>query len=611
MYNKATYLKNFLILFSLIIALLFGLDKYAEYNNTKTKYINEIISKLKLLEGSGDKELSTAVKELKNKLLLNKEDEFLFCARNGSLFIKSCIWDDIPFNFKKSSAFLYDSYFKGLVFNDNKNILNNKLDFTKTNKENYKSWIRENSITSERKSYLTSDLNQLYNPIIEKISNNKGKRVLILADSFGAGNGLVNIEESWPRILENKLNAIDKYEVYLVSQHGANYKHFNTWMRSGILDRIKPDFIILSFFENDFYYYDLLSKDKSTKLAKIIEPSNIELLNCLNEKKFYDSLLYLFKSLAEMIKIYQCDFRKSINKGDNPNIIIDDVIYTYSKFNDLSDAPIFFFELDSKLSKSGELIKRSLSKKGFIFFNIDKYAYNHYNEFCKFHGELGIKLRSSKFISDCSSTNPNPYDSHYNYNYMKQLINKSLKSIISKLNYYKIYTNRYEAKYDYDTSNFITESLPVEFKINYLSRTNANVEFVRSTVNNILCATINREHVRLNFDSSLKKDTKIKIESLAQSKPLYVINSGYKEDKIVYKDYKIIRPGQSHYIKLDLDNPSIIFASLEEGCLSQDKKYIIKKNYIYEKNINGKLRLLMNNEIDKRLADFKINITTL
>jgi|LakMenEpi03Aug12_release.lakeMendotaPanAssembly.Ray.scaffolds.fasta_scaffold164296_1 hypothetical protein len=614
MYNKVAYIRNFVIILSFISTLLFGLEIYAEYNDIKTKYINEIISKLEILEGSNDKELSTTVKELKNKLILNKEEEFLFCAKNGSLFIKSCIWDDIPFNYKKSFTFTedsYESYFKGLVYDDKYSVLNNKLDFTITDKDNYKSWLRENSITSERKSYLTSDFKQLYNPIIEKISNKKGIKVLILADSFGAGNGLVNIEESWPRLLENKLNSIDKFEVYLVSQHGANYKHFDTWMRSDIIDKIKPDIIILSFFENDFYYYDLMSKDRSSKLAEIIEPSTIEYLNCLNKTNFYDNLLYMFNSLANMIKTYQCDSQRLINKGDNPNIITDDVINTYSKFNKISNAPIFFFELDSKLSKSGEIIKRSLNDKGYNFFNLDNYANDLYNDFCNLHGDLGIKLKRSKFITDCSSTNPNPYDYHYNYNYMKQLINLGFNSIISKLNISNIYTNSYEAKYDYNTSNFITEALPVEFRINFSSPTNANVEFIRSTVDTILCATINREHIRLNFDSSSKKDTKIKVESLVQSKPLYLINSGYKEDKIVYKDYKLMKPGESHYFTLDLDNPSLIFASLEQGCLSQDKKYIVKNNYIYEKNINNTLRLLSNEELNKRLADFRVNITAL
>lgn len=614
MYNKNNYIKNFVIILSFISALLFGLEKYAEYDDIKTKYINEIISKLEILEGSNDKELSTTVKELKNKLLKNKVDEFIFCAKNGSSFIKSCIWDDIPYNYKKSYKFseeLYNSYFKGLVYNDNYDIFNNKFDFTKTNKENYKSWLRENFITSERKSYLTSDYNQLYNPIIEKISNKKGKKVLILADSFGAGNGLVNIEESWPRLLENKLNSIDKFEVYLVSQHGANYKHFDTWMRSGIIDKVKPDIIILSFFENDFHYYDLMSKDRPSKLAEFIEPSTIEYLNCLNKTNFYDKLLFIFDSLANMIKTYQCDSKRLINNGDNPNIITDDVINTYSKFNKLTNAPIFFFELDSKLSKSGEIIKRNLSEKGYNFFNLENYANDLFNDFCKLHGDLGIKLKRSKFITDCSSTNANPYDYHYNYNYMKQLLDLGFNSIKSKLNTSNINANGYVAKYDYDTSKFITEALPVEFRINYLSPSNVNVEFIRSTVDTILCATINREHLRLNFDSSLKKDTKIKIESLVQSKPLYIINSGYKEDKIVYKDYKIIKPGEIYYLTLDLDNPSLIFASLEQGCLSQDKNYVHKNNNIYEKNKNNTLRLLSDEEKDKRLADFRVNITTL
>lgn len=605
--------RNIIIIFLLLLVSLFFLEIYAKKNNLKSRYYKELLSDLKTLEQKNDPIWSTAVKELSKKLILKKDEEFIFCIKNGGLFMKSCIWDDQPFDFKKKYTFsksMLESYFNELVYRVPQNYKDNKLKINPSPKDNITAWRRENDITAERKAYKISDIKQFYQPIVEKISeDNKGLKVLILTDSFGAGNGLTNIEDSWPRILEKKLNQKGDFEVYLVSQHGANYKNFDIWMRSGVLDKIKPDIIILSFFENDFYFYDFMDYKRNFEFAEVIDPSTINFISCLNDKNIIDKLLFYFKNLSEMIKYYKCDQNKK-TKQDNANIIINDVVDTYTKFNELTSVPIFFFELDNNMSVSVKKIKNKLIEKEFIFFDLEFIAENLYKDFCNLHGELGTKLNYNKMYKDCSSTAPNPYDYHYNYNYMNQLLDSGITYIDRKIKDVKINKNNKKAHFDYDNSSFITESLPTELRYNIISTNSANIEFIRLTTDTILCATINREHARINLDSSIIKGKKISFKSYKQSTPFYITISGYKKDKLRYSKPELILPGKVYNFTIEYDNPSIIFASTEGGCNKQNKKYKYINKKLYEIN-SGKLRVLSEQEIANRLADFKANITLL
>jgi len=612
MMKLPTLFRNFIFLFTFLFIFLFFLDIYAKNNNLRNRYYKEMIEDLKSLEVSGDLDMNQTVTKLKNSLLDNDVDKFLFCAKNAGLFPHSCVLGDQSFDYKKSNLIydtLYDTHFDNLEYIKPKNLNTRVPKYDFTPKDNFKAWIRENTITSGRKIDKISEIDQYFNPIIEKISDTKkGKKILILADSYGAGNGLVNIEESWPRLLENKLSSFGDFEVYLISQHGAGYRNFDNWMRSGVLDKIKPDILILSFFENDFYFYDLMLKERSNQFAQVIDPSSIKFIDCLNSSNFFDKFFYFFKSLGDMIKFYQCDFRKVNNKNADVNIVVEDVVNTYNNFNKLTDVPIFFFELDHKMSDSGSIIKNKLIKNGFNFFDLELFAADLYNDFCSNRGPLGSKLETVKISNDCTSTAPNPYDYHYNYNYMNQLIDLAINNIVDKIFDNDILPNNLDANFDYDNSKFITEGLPIELRVRFIDDKNAEVDFIRFTVENTLCSSIDREHVRLNFDSKIEKGSVIKVDSLKQSKPFYINISGYDGDIYTYREAILIEPDNSYYFTVDLDNPSLLFASLEGGCAYDDKELIYEDKNIYE-NSNGKKILLSDQELGKILADFRVKVS--
>jgi hypothetical protein len=193
---------------------------------------------------------------------------------------------------------------------------------------------------------------------------------------------------------------------------------------------------------------------------------------------------------------------------------------------------------------------------------------------------------------------------------MNQLIDLGINSIVDNIFNKDIGANKINPNFDYDSSKFITESLPVEMRIRYSDDKNAVVDFIRFTADNTLCASIDREHVRLNFDSAIEKGSVIRVDSIKQSKPFYLIFSGYKGDVYTYRDAVLVEPGKSNYFTVDLDNPSLLFAALEGGCAYDDYQLSFENNLVYKKDNESK-KLLSNKELAKLLADFKVRVSML
>jgi hypothetical protein len=191
---------------------------------------------------------------------------------------------------------------------------------------------------------------------------------------------------------------------------------------------------------------------------------------------------------------------------------------------------------------------------------------------------------------------------------MNQLIDLAINNIVDKIFDNDIVPNNLDANFEYDNSKFITEGLPIELRVRFKDEKNAEVDFIRNTVDNTLCASIDREHVRLNFDSKIEKGSIIRVDSIKQSKPFYINISGYDGDIYTYRESILIEPGNSYFFTVDLDNPSLLFVALEGGCSYEDKELIYEDKYIYEKS-NGVKKLLSDQELGKILADFRVRIS--
>lgn len=566
--------KFFGLLFIILFTFLFSLDFIAKKNDLTVRYYQKLSKDISSFSNKGDYDGEMLNSRLKDNLTKGDYDSFLKCVRVASIFFDNCILgknSDTGFTKGVTDKIEYlkvDEYIKNIKYQDDYKVKDENLIIEASKKDNIDGWIRENIISSQRKIFLANDFKQIEEPIVERISN-KGNpiRILILTDSYGAGNGLVNIEDSWPRQFENMINKDKEYEVYLVSHHGAGYMQFNKWMNESILNKVDPDLIIISFYENDFYFYDHGWDERSKSFAEQVNPSSIKFMECLNEKNlsFFEKLLGFFDSLQRVVRYYQCDIRKLEDvRGGNPNILVNEIVEIYSSFKDRSDAPIIFFELDYYMSDEGKKIKDNLLKRDFSFFNLEKSAAEVFEYLCNDGNNAG-----------CNSISPNPYDYHYNYRYISELLGRESSNIINKLSILKESSGKINNVTERGEDFLISEVLPSSLFLKNISSNESDVIFINdesinkinSIENESLCTTINREHVRVNFNNRAIDNKFINISSLNQSGPMYIIYAGYNKNKeIEYKSLGLLKFGDNLSIKSYLSNPSILFASLKEGC---------------------------------------------
>jgi hypothetical protein len=79
--------------------------------------------------------------------------------------------------------------------------------------------------------------------------NNPFKRVMVVGDSFTAGHGIDNLDDTFPQVLERELG--DGYDVNLVAKSGWDMIDYEAWLNNYPL---KPDIVVLSYYLNDIDY---------------------------------------------------------------------------------------------------------------------------------------------------------------------------------------------------------------------------------------------------------------------------------------------------------------------------------------------------------------------
>jgi hypothetical protein len=605
MYNLNMYKKIIILLLS-IVSLLISLELIIKKYDLESKYYKKLIYNIENIESNGDSELNIINKNLTNYIKEKNYEKFIRCAKMAGL-IPSCrteIKKTTPN--REININTIDKYLKSLNYKDKSKIIE-KIDYLKTDKEEVNSWIRENYITSQRDSLNIN--NEYKNVSYQYIAKgNRPKKILILSDSYGAGVGLVNINDSWPRQLAKMINKDNTYEIILMAQSGAGYNHYKNWIDKAVIDKINPDLVIISYVENDIIYYDLGWDQRSKQFARNIDPQVIEFIKCINNKEnksLLENLLSRFKNTSNLIRYYQCDLRK-IKKQYSNNILTEDVIKTYLEIKDKINAPVILFELDKELSKESKYIKSELKKQGISFFDNEKKA-----------KELS-KIYCNNLITSCKSSNTNYFDTHYNYNYILDLISSNsnnIKKLISK------YSNITNTKFKGDNiidNDLITELLPITLYKEDISENEKIISFIRSeniynaiSNNNYdsLCSTIDREHVRANLNPNVKGKI-IKIRSIYQDKPILVTISGYDQNnELIYLPSNVLKPNDEIEYKININNPSVVFASLIKGCTYKDKKTIKQVPTDSNGTVSGEsTNTFYIKKFKGDLAEFKVNI---
>lgn len=570
--NFIKRLKIFIFIFSLLFFSLFFLNTYLKnYSHNSVT-----IENFKDMWLSNLKETQPGVAYNLSKFITNKDWKMLdYCLRNATTS-PSCYSNDLNVYNKKLLSFEeLDSF----IYNANKN---NFIEGSKIRNSDSEKWLRENTIFGYRKLVSGKTQNEFFNtPNLLKSPNlkNGGEKVKILAisDSFGIGEGLYNIKETWPRELERQLNIIDnRYEVFVLAAGGANYKEFYNYINSDIVDDLDPDIIILSLVSNDFNQYsnDLnLSFDSNLNKAGL-NYDILSYISCINSDKNlarYISFFGFFGNIKNFLLLNYCDnlVYKNTTYAKNPYMShsngenwanLDEIEEYYRKIIESTSKPIFFYNLLS--DQNNDLIINKLKSLNLKIIND-----------IPINGDFFLELKNvcNRYgISDCYMANP--YDYHLNLVFNRFHISKNIINIYDKIKYIKgNYSNK-------EISDYILEALPYQIRYKKFDKYidiisyDAKSKIIDSFPNSrkyyqSLCATEDRNHIRINLNDYIINGENVKVSLIYSENDLIIKSSGYNTNGIkINSNYKDFILNNNYSFIGSEEKNSIVIASKEEGC---------------------------------------------
>ena len=387
-------------------------------------------------------------------------------------------------------------------------------------------------------------------------------RILAISDSFGAGHGLLSLDDIWAKELESQLNFIeDKYEVVVLAQNGAGYKDFLKWVEGGYIKAIDPDLVLLSYFSNDFNL--LYDSDNN-----LLSDGGLELNGLDKELVFYlrcfekdDDLLgrglnkvnKFFPSIYRFYKFSSCG--EELAKVDSSELIDKvGVMESYKKVDKIIDVPLFLYKIESRFDSKYDLLAHAaqndilveLMNDGFVFINNSLKLVPNNDVDCG-----GIYFRD---YENCEGFKSNKFDGHFNRYFNKLHIKSEIASI-------KEYIDLALSNGSGNRESFLRVNKNEEIIVDYLPNTlfvsneSRDRSFVglidgfkygygRSSVN--FCVPFDRKGVVVNFNKYLTEGKEIKISSEYQGAGLGLVSRGYDKDgRVVFGEAVELKAGGS------------------------------------------------------------------
>ena len=129
-----------------------------------------------------------------------------------------------------------------------------------------------------------------------RVSDQATKKIVAFGDSCTFGWGIYNEHQTWPYLLQDKLNAYGKkFKVINLGQPGYSSTQgralFNDW-----IDNIKPNYVILNFGWNDLWHSDYLT---DSQLLKLLQHQNNPIFKFISTTSLYQFLkLYSTKIMT-------------------------------------------------------------------------------------------------------------------------------------------------------------------------------------------------------------------------------------------------------------------------------------------------------------------------
>ena len=402
--------------------------------------------------------------------------------------------------------------------------------------------------------------------------------ILAISDSYGVGAGLINTNDTWIGVLEQKMLE-QGYNVSInrLVKNGADFPDFLEMISKKNIKKLDPDIILLSVFHNDL-----------DPLRWVSEP---EYLKCLSRGFGGNILDKLARSklphIYSLILSRNCDPKKledqywdrKVNNARERNYIklSDDPLaqwYKQSMEEILENAegrPIIIQPLfDSVVNYDS--IKDYLS-----YLNSIGYIIPNFNEIeiVNYAVSLNRKIMSHE-----------PIDGHYSRIYNNYISSISYESI---KNYLKTKKNLNFKDIDLKTTPSIISTAPLSFihdknlLLKYENPVNANIvtqlspELKRAQVtvgeklDNLLCTTNNRPSVRAYLNQI--KHSKDTLSITLQSSESQIALSGIyysSAGEELFTEIQILKPGEIISFSPERKIIGLLFGSPKSGC-AQDQ----------------------------------------
>ena len=582
---------RFIVLISLLLPLffLFGLDTYLGRYDQHSKYLTQLKNTLSETVTTPDGEIikDSVISSIKNNDFSNAAS----CLWSSPKVNKVCsVYKD--YNIYKSVSELEllkggykdrgDWYIKD--FRDN--IISKRDSFTTISAFDYKyeylsdndieSWANFNSNVSGKRGGFYSPI-EVERPEIKDIYTSGGfgptitysnvapisggrVRILAISDSFGVGMGLMSIDDTWAKELENQLNLIeDKYEIMVLAQNGAGYKDFLKWVEDGYIKAIDPDLILLSYFSNDFnLLYDfgnnILGKDGS-KLGEL-DKELVFYLRCFEREddlfgRGLKKVNKFFPSIYRFYKFSSCG--EELSKVDSSELIDKvGVVGSYEKIDKLIDAPLFLYKIESKFDSNFDLkshaskigILDELMKNGYVFINNSLKLVPNNDKDCG-----GIYFRD---YEKCDGFKSNKFDGHFNRYFNKLHVKSEMEAIKNHIDLAISSGSGNRDRFLRVNNNeaIIADYLPNTLFVSNESKGRSLVglingfkyDYGRRSSN--FCVPFNRKGIVINFNRYLTEGKEIKISSEFQGGGLGLVSRGYDKDgRVVFGEAIELKAG--------------------------------------------------------------------
>ena len=570
------------ITFLLPVLFLFGLDGYLGRYEQHSKYLSKI--KERLLESSGDKNSKISnINRIISSMDAGNFKDAAACLRAGYAAEERCRLDQsktiykaisnvdiLNGGYKDKSGEYIEDYRENIVINGSGLKIPPTFDYdiNFVTESDIDSWQRYKGINHRRYSYYSRFDKSFSNSTSQYINGgsvfepsifmsnvsttNSGRiRVLAISDSFGAGYGLMSIDDTWAKELETQLNEIeDKYEVIVLAQGGAGYNEYLKWVKEGYVEAIDPDIVLVSFFRNDFNLLHDFGNDNKVETQLGVDEEFVFYLRCFEkEDDFFGRVLKKFNhALPNLYRYYK--FRncgESISSLNRKGMVNhNDVLSSYKEIDRLIKVPTFLYQIESSLQLDtayAETLK-SINENGFNFLVNSNSNVLVNNNDCLNAYSINFKT--------CKEFQADTFDWHFNRFYSKSFIESNIVEIKKSIDRYvgRDFASRERKVIENKSEAVIVDFLPNTLFVSNVDKKRATVGFFkgkrygygRSSEN--FCVPFDRRGVILNFNKYLTEGREVKISSEFQRGGLGLVARGYdSQGRVVFGEVTELKAG--------------------------------------------------------------------